>query len=58
MVALLELRVREAEEHLAELALGEVVGQVAHGVRSESRDILVLYNKRTQQNGQNTRRID
>lgn len=42
VVALLELRVREAEEHLGDLSLGEVVRQVAHGICSQRRYVLEL----------------
>ena len=42
MILFLEMGVGKAEEHLGELALPDVVGQVLHGVRSHHRRVLVL----------------
>lgn len=42
MVLFLEMGVGEAEEHLGELTLPDVVGEVLHGVRSHHGRILVL----------------
>lgn len=39
---LLEMRIRVEEEHLGQLALVEVVGEIFHRVRSEARDVVVF----------------
>ena len=46
VLGLLEVRVREQEEHLAQLTLAEEVGEVLHGVGAETRDVGVLTNQR------------
>ena len=42
VILLLEVRVGEAEEHLAQLTLADKVRQVLHGVRPHHRHILIL----------------
>lgn len=41
MLARLEVRVREAEEEVRELAVREIVGQEFHRVGAQGRDVLV-----------------
>lgn len=42
MLRLLEMRIRIKEEHLAELTLDEVIGDIFHRVRSNALNVLIL----------------